>query len=348
MKDIILTGQQIKQFREALVAAFHTTGLLKQMVHFCLSEKLENFVANASLNDMAYELILYAEANGQLYRLLRGAREENKGNELLKKFEQNISLSTRTISKSGLEAKIRVFDQFISLNEWLPKLHQIEKQVCRIELPKGGSGTGFLVNSDIILTNYHVLENLINKNYSSDKVKLRFDYKKIRPQSEDLDGQLFDLADDWLIGYSPISEYDDPTKKKNPSKEELDYALIRLAKSLDRGAIKLPDMLTEDFYKNYEAKRPLFIVQHPSGEPMKLAVDINGVINLNENETRLSYKTLTEKGSSGSPCFNQDLELIALHHNGFEGSRNVGIPIHTLVNDWVQKGFLSSEKEWLV
>lgn len=347
MVDIILTGQQIEQFRNALVTAFHTPKRLEQMLHFALNEKLTNLVANASLNDMVYDLILYAEANGWLYRLLLGAREQNKNNKHLKEFEQSLSLSTRNISKSGLEAKIRVFDRFISLNEWLPKLHQIEKQVCKIELPQKGSGTGFLVSSNIVLTNYHVLKKLIEEQYSSNEVKVRFDYKKIRPQSEGLDGEIFALADDWLIGYSPLSVYDAPFKNGAPSKTELDYALIRLADHLDRGAIQLPNTSTESFYQNYEAKKPLFIVQHPNGEPMKLAVDVDSILGLNENETRLYHKTLTEGGSSGSPCFNQNLDLIALHHIGFEGSRNGGIPIHTLIEDWRQRGFLSSENEWL-
>lgn len=347
MIDIILTGKQIELFRDALVSAFHTSRLLSQMVHFQLDKKLENFVARGSLNDMTYDLILEAQASGWLYRLLVGSRTQNKGNIPLKQFEQNLSISTRYIPKAQLEAKVRVFDQFISLNEWLPKLHQIEKQVCKIELPRG-SGTGFLVSSNIIVTNYHVVKGLIDNEYSPQEVSLRFDYKKIRPQSEGLNGEIFKLADDWLIGYSPISSSDAPFNIGTPSKDELDYALIRIEKPLNRGIIELPNTSLATFHSNYEAKRPLFIIQHPNGEPMKLAVDVDGIMGLNENETRLNYKTLTEPGSSGSPCFNQNLELIALHHNGHEGSRNIGIPVHTLIEDWKQKGFIYKDNKWII
>lgn len=346
MNDIMLTGKQIEEFRDALVSAFHTPNSLQQMLHFQLNKRLFNIVGSGSLKNITYELILDAEANGWLYVLLIGARKQNTGNEALKAFEQNIGLSTRDIDKHSLEAKIRVFDQFISLNEWLPKLHQIEKQVCKIELPRG-SGTGFLVSPSIIVTNYHVIEGLIDNKYSPQEVSLRFDYKKIRPQSEGLNGKVFKLADDWLIGYSPISSSDAPFNTGIPSKDELDYALIRIEKPLDRGVIELPNTSLTTFSNNFEAKRPLFIIQHPNGEPMKLAVDVDGILGLNQNETRLNYKTLTESGSSGSPCFNQNLELIALHHNGYKGSRNIGIPIHTLIKSWKEKGYLSDNNKWI-
>lgn len=349
MKDIILTGKQIEEFRDALISAFYTSNLLQQMLHFQLNKRLFNIVSSGPLKKIAYELIIDAEANGWLYMLLIGARKQNTGNEALKTFEQNIGLATRHIHRHSLEAKIRTFDQFISLNEWLPKLHQIEKQVCKIELPKGGSGTGFLVSSDIILTNYHVVSDLIEGHYSYKDVSMRFDYKKIRSQSEGLDGEVFQLAENWYIGHSPMSKKDAPFNIEAPSLDELDYALIRLEKPINsRNFIQLPDITSNSFLQNYDKNRPLFIVQHPNGEPIKLTVDVEGVIGLNTNGTRLNYKTLTESGSSGSPCFNQDLELIALHHNGFEGSRNVGIPIHTLMKDWKKKNFISIGYKWLV
>ena len=61
---------------------------------------------------------------------------------------------------------------------------------------------------------------------------------------------------------------------------------------------------------------PILILQHPNTEPLKLAVDTAGVLKLYENGTRIRYATNTEPGSSGSPCFDIDWKLIALHHYG--------------------------------
>ena len=61
---------------------------------------------------------------------------------------------------------------------------------------------------------------------------------------------------------------------------------------------------------------PLLIAQHPDGSPLKLALDTEGVTSVNANGTRVRYATNTEGGSSGSPCFNIDWKLVALHHLG--------------------------------
>ncbi len=47
---------------------------------------------------------------------------------------------------------------------------------------------------------------------------------------------------------------------------------------------------------------------------MQLALDADARAALNGNGTRVTYKTGTEPGSSGSPCFNRFWNLIALHH----------------------------------
>ena len=58
------------------------------------------------------------------------------------------------------------------------------------------------------------------------------------------------------------------------------------------------------------------------------------MISVNANGTRVRYRTNTEPGSSGSPCFDQNWSLVALHHSGdpnFDGIKqpeyNRGIPI---------------------
>ena len=70
---------------------------------------------------------------------------------------------------------------------------------------------------------------------------------------------------------------------------------------------------------------------------MKLAFDTEGVLGVNANRTRVTYTTNTLGGSSGSPCFNQHLELIALHHAGdpkyapmYFPKFNEGIPISAI------------------
>ena len=49
---------------------------------------------------------------------------------------------------------------------------------------------------------------------------------------------------------------------------------------------------------------------------MQLALDLQAVIKVNGNGTRVQYRTNTLGGSSGAPCFNKDWELVAMHHSG--------------------------------
>ena len=65
---------------------------------------------------------------------------------------------------------------------------------------------------------------------------------------------------------------------------------------------------------------------------MKFAFDTSGVIGMASEGRRIRYRTNTEHGSSGSPCFDIDWTLIALHHMGDPDWKRVpqfnqGVPI---------------------
>jgi V8-like Glu-specific endopeptidase len=58
------------------------------------------------------------------------------------------------------------------------------------------------------------------------------------------------------------------------------------------------------------------IIQHPSGMLKQVALHHNLVTYA--DETRLQYLTDTLQGSSGSPVFNTDWRVVAVHHLGGE------------------------------
>src|SRR5205814_4157357 len=58
------------------------------------------------------------------------------------------------------------------------------------------------------------------------------------------------------------------------------------------------------------------IIQHPKGDPKQIALRENEVLHLPGNEDAfLHYQTDTHPGSSGSPVFNDNWEVVALHHS---------------------------------
>ena len=102
-----------------------------------------------------------------------------------------------------------------------------------------------------------------------------------------------------------------------PTPNELDFALLRLSRDVGkegtpaRGSYVLPKTAY-----SFIVDQPVIIAQHPRGEPMKLAIDSRSIIGLNTNSTRVQYRANTEGGSSGSPVFDLQWNLAALHHYG--------------------------------
>lgn len=62
---------------------------------------------------------------------------------------------------------------------------------------------------------------------------------------------------------------------------------------------------------------PVSIIQHPGGQAKHWAVEQNKLLlEPGDADLFLTYSTDTQEGSSGSPAFNFDWELVAVHHSG--------------------------------
>jgi endonuclease G, mitochondrial len=87
------------------------------------------------------------------------------------------------------------------------------------------------------------------------------------------------------------------------------------------------------------------IIQHPNGEPKQLALRENKVTGLPENRF-LHYRTDTAAGSSGSPVFNDQWDLIALHHSGVPARDSNGQILATDNQVW-RKSMGEHRIQWL-
>ncbi|WP_271554891.1 trypsin-like serine peptidase [Bradyrhizobium sp. CCBAU 45394] len=244
----------------------------------------------------------------------------------------------------GFERNVRPNLPQLDVHVWLSRLEIIERQVCRVEISGNAAGTGFLVGPDVVLTNWHVVEAAKNAGRMGDVI-CRFDYLKLVNGTRQ-PGIAVALAQEGCVSYRTYSAAE-KTKTPDvpePSSNELDYALLRLERAVGsgdnvgpRGWIKLP--VAEMPMKKGD---PLIIVQHPDGAPMKLALDTEAIIAVNESRTRVRYATNTEAGSSGSPCFTLDWELIALHHFGdptwVQPLYNQGVPAQLVRMKIVEDG----------
>jgi len=345
--DTTLTGARLERFVKALMKAYPNKNSLSRMLDYQLEMQLDELALGEDLEDLAFKLVKRANAAGWTPKLISAAIAGQPKNPALLAFFQDrppISASASLLHQQALEAILGGGDgDFVDVPAWMRRMESIVSQVCRIEVPEalsGGSvGTGFLVGPDLVLTNYHVVAALLRGAAQPGAVRVVFDYF--------MAGQGFGvgLAANYLLADSPMSPVDNELQKSRlPTDSELDFALLRLSTpvasqprnggSQARGYLSLISGTARA-----EDQRPLFIVQHPQGQPLKMHVDISR--GYNGNGTRLTYTTNTQAGSSGSPCFDAQLRLVALHHSrdpSMQPTYNEGIPIEKVAAAIAQKG----------
>jgi Trypsin-like peptidase domain/Effector-associated domain 1 len=357
-----LTGPQVEEFRKAIRDAFNNEQKFKEFLFIQLDRQLDDITSKEVFPTEIFNVITTAEDEDWTEELLSATRLWRPTNTKLLLFAQQFGLAPKTPSepelKSTFERMVRPNNKVIDVAVWREKLAQLEGQICRVEVRNGRSttfGTGFLVGPDVIMTNYHVVRDVLKGDTSAKNVTFLFDFKKTTNTS--LAGTPYHLADqDWCIDYSEYSPLDEVRNSwDRPSDEDkLDYTLMRLSTQVGttpiggeanknphasiRGWLEMS--LTEsELYPGSE----LFIIQHKDGEQLTLALDTHSIMHTNTNNTRVFYKTNTDEGSSGAPCFDIDWQLVALHQGGDTDNQpeyNQGILFSAIVTLLQKRGKL--------
>lgn len=171
-----------------------------------------------------------------------------------------------------------------------------------------GFGTGFMVSPRLLLTNNHVLGSPEAARFS----EVEFDFQNDRNQRP--------LT---IVAFSL-----EPGRFFLTSRE-LDFTLIAVAeRSAVGGALQ-----TYGWSRLIAAEgkallgEPLNIIQHPRGGLKQIVFRSNLLVDLMPDFAH--YTTDTEPGSSGSPVYNDQWEVVALHHSG--------VPRRTEAGDLIAK-----------
>jgi hypothetical protein len=93
--------------------------------------------------------------------------------------------------------------------------------------------------------------------------------------------------------------------------DQLDYVLLRLGEDGSTARVMPPVKLAGRLPSRREG---LNILQHPEGKSMKVAICSNAVTAFDQRRGLVQYVTPAKGGSSGSPCFDDDWNVVALHH----------------------------------
>jgi endonuclease G len=156
-------------------------------------------------------------------------------------------------------------------------------------------GTGFLISPRLLLTNNHVLGDATQ----ADRAYVEFNYQTgldgspLTPQAFPLDpGAFFVTHRD--LDFTAVAV--NPRGANGGALAEFRH--LRLIEQ--EGKVILGELIN--------------IIQHPNGEPKQLALRENRLVDVLDDF--LHYETDTAPGSSGSPVFNDQWEVVALHHAG--------------------------------
>lgn len=177
---------------------------------------------------------------------------------------------------------------------------QAARAVCRIQIRDAmgygkGYGTGFLVAPNLLLTNNHVLD---------------------KPDMAIKSFAEFNFEDDINFLPKPTKLFTLLPGELFYTDSNLDFTLVAVSPSatdgttLDNfGALKLIEETGKALPDEY-----LSIIQHPLGNAKQVAVRENELLWFDDNWVH--YSTDTQPGSSGSPVFNDQWFVVALHHSG--------------------------------
>lgn len=307
--DLELTREQRSLLKTALLASYSDFQELRHLIREECDDALINIAKGIALGPGVEALLEWAEQEGRTRCLSDALSKVRPGNPKVRIYLQSLTpfvLPERDTSlvtapaqwspaQSGLEAIVEQANPLREALAWRAEMGLAETRVCRMESQSGQAvGTGFLVGTDLVLTNCHVYRGFHGQ----------------PPMAR------FGVAQAAAAGVSSVCK--EPPLALS-TEDRLDYALLRLAKPLgnERGWFRP---------KRHQFGRDqvLLILQHALGGPLQLG--IGQVTAVSVQHPRIFYSTNTEPGSSGSPAFTMDWQLVALHHSG-EEANNLGIPM---------------------
>ncbi len=336
--------QHYEELTDSLLHAYGTESQFTMMVKFALDVTLEHAVPRGPLRKMVFDLIAWADAEGRIDELFVEALRRKPNNPKLKSLAaklagevakqhedlqaaveghytqdrenpnaEKVRESLSHYSTSGvLEAlvvKTPHLESGADVEQWAERMNACKRRVCSIGLNASHVGTGFLIGPDRILTNSHVLSSAAALS----------DY-----------GAVFDFVG--KAQRSQLSEYRIVEELVRSEPREYDYAAFRL-EAIPEGERKY---FKARSYQFENIREPVGILGHPNGESQRFTYGV--VFDNNSFMGRVAYTANTAPGASGSPVFNENWDLVAIHHHGEKNVYNHGVPLKAILAHLKESG----------
>jgi endonuclease G len=342
---LTLSGENRRQLRKALTSGFRSYSSLKIFVSDHFDFRLDEIASSTATKIATDDLIDHFEEQGDISELILALNKERANNPDVKKLmvrlqgfmSQKLLLDITETGETDFPFELPATYNDIQLESFLPTAFSYEADlgklqrglrlanaVCKIAFSdRASTGTGVLIASDLILTNYH--------NLSREKVE---------------ESQLLEIAKTLLFEFDLVSKEENSFPRSDifsPTTTDmilassppklLDYVLLRVEPKI-KSVEKIKPISIQSPLPSLNPKDEINVLQHPQGNVMQVSLSASGVVQQDVNRGRVWYVNRTQGGSSGSPCFNRDWKMIALHHGsmarGF-GSIREGILLSSIL-----------------
>jgi Trypsin-like peptidase domain/MAP3K TRAFs-binding domain len=292
---------------EAAIALGHYREALRWLDRYVQAPGVDAFELGSTLRQLTevWELDESHQRGGPLVTLLKAALLREEGGQVDIASPHLDEENLRELEDdAGYEALLGD-ERFESIN-WFQAALERCRAVARVEDRFGqGVGTGFLLHGPeldsrlpetVFLTNYHVVPEALTK----DKAYVAF--QGLEPSGEEPRRSQIQEILLWS------------------RKDELD-AIVAVLDHVPPGATTCRIATALPLRSSSRPPRA-YVIGHPRGLDLPM-LSIHDNLLLDWDDTRVHYRSPTQKGSSGSPVFTRDWDLIALHHYGDEQVRKL-------------------------
>jgi len=280
---------------EAALATGNITAARRDYQRFVEHADVDAFALTSSLRQLneVWRISGGSESKRNLVQLLSSKLLKLRGGEVelsSQEIRQQLNLNSGNYEKIyGVAATVTL--------DWYKKGLTRCENIARIGIdPTRGIGTGFLIKGEVLhtqwqgktvlITNAHVVSNDPTDEATSHLDAVAY----------------FELRGGIQSRFTEILWHS--------KKTELDITVLALEKEL---AIDTNFPIARSMPKN-NPESQIYVIGHPNGGTLAFSLQDNELINY--DNSHIWYRTPTEGGSSGSPIFNSQWELIGVHHKG--------------------------------